>query len=150
MTASEHECYDLLETVIQLFDSTVVLIGSDSSLYCDKMYSMLSRLMGNKELNRTTSTRIPRTTGGKPGILFKAVLLKRTDIYLIWYRNSCTKTLEWNHQNETDENLYIETQASAIASLHYDVQERRWRELFDKIVSHYRENQGQIFYYLGE
>lgn len=75
MTASEHECYDLLETITQLFDSIVVLIGSDSSLHCDKMYSMLSRLMGKKELNRTTSTRIPRTTGGKPGILFKVVLL---------------------------------------------------------------------------
>ena len=135
MTASEHECYDLLETTIQLFDSIVVLIDSGYSSYCDKMYSILSRLMGNKELNRTTSTRIPRTTVGKPGILFKAVLLKRTDKYPTWYRNSCTKILELNHQNETDENLYIGTQANAIASLHYEVQELRWRLLSDKIVS---------------
>lgn len=96
---------------------------------------MLSRLMANKELDSTTSTRIPRTTVGKPGILFKAILLKRIDKHPEWYRYSCSKTPEINHQNETDENLYIGTQANAIASLRYDVQEPRWCLLSDKIVS---------------
>lgn len=62
MTASEHECYDLLEIIIQLFDSIVVLIDLDYSWLSDKMYSMLARLMGNKDLDRSASTRIPRTT----------------------------------------------------------------------------------------
>ena len=135
MIASEHECYNLLETIIQLFDSIVVLIDSSYSFHCDKMYIILSRLMGNKKLDRTTSTRIPRTTVGKPGILFKAVLLKRTDIDSTCYKNTCTKVLDLNRQNEADENLYIGTQANAIASLHYDVQEPRWRLLSDKILS---------------
>ena len=135
MTASEHECYDLLETIIQLFASIVVLFDSSYSLSGDRLYSILSRLMGNKNLTRTTSTRIPGTTAGKPGILFKAILLARTDKYPAWYRNSLEKILELNHQNKTDENLYIGTQANAIASLHYDVQELRWRLLSDKIVS---------------
>lgn len=68
----------------------------------------------------------------------------------MWYRNSYTKILKWNHQNETDENLYIETQASAIASLHYDVQEPRWRELFDKIVSRLSRKPRANFLLLGE
>ena len=135
MTASEHECHDLLETIIQLFASIVVLFDSSWSHDSDRLYSILSRLMGNKNSDRTTSTRIPRTTAGKPGILLKAILLERTDKYPVWYRNSLEKILELNHQNKTDENLYIGTQANAIASLHYDVQEPRWRLLSDKIVS---------------
>ena len=136
MTAAEHECYDVLKTIIQRFACIVVLIDSSYKfIYNGEPYSILSRLMGNKSLDRTTSTRIPRTTMGKPGILFKAISLVRTDKYPEWYRNSFAQVLEWNHQNKTDENLYIGTQANAIANLHYGFEEPRWRLLSDMIVS---------------
>lgn len=116
MTASEHKCYDPLNTIIQSFDPIVVLFDSTHSLYCDRMYSLLSRLMGNKELKCTTSTRIPRTTVGNPGISIKAILLERTNRYPKSYRNSRTKILakilELEHQNEIDENIHIGTQAN--------------------------------------
>ena len=131
MTASEDECYDVPETIIQRFSCIVVLTDSSYS-YHPGLYSILRRLMGNKDLDRIASARIPRTTKGKPGILFKAISLARTDK---WYRNSFAQVLEWNHQIETDENLYIGTQANAIANLHYGFEEPRWRLLSDMIVS---------------
>lgn len=133
MTASEHECYDLLETTIQLFDSIIVLIDHHSS-HGHEINDILSHLMRNKESNRTTSNRIPRTIVGKPGILFKGVLLEQTNKYSTFLRKPCNNILELNHQTETDKNLYLRNQANKIASLQYDIQEPRWRLLSDKIV----------------
>ena len=136
MTASEHECYNVLETIVQRFACVVVLMDSKYTITHNcHLYNILSRLMGNKDLRRTTSTRIPRTTMGKPGILFKAISLARLDECFVWYRNSSAQVLEWKYQNKTDEDLYIGTQANVIASLHYDLEEPRWRLLSDKIVS---------------
>lgn len=133
---SEQECYKILQSLVQHFDSIVILIDSRYDIHRTKAYEILCRLMGKTKLERLDSTRLARTNGTQPGILFKAILFLpyETQNWPCWYRHERTEVLQLDHHTQAkDEESYISSQAQAISSIHFEAQRPEWLLLNERI-----------------
>lgn len=134
--ASEKECYKILQSLVQHFDSIVILIDSRYSDYQAKAYEILCRLMGKTRLECLDSTRVARTNGTQPGILLKAIsfLAYETHGWPCSYRPKSTEVLQLDHHTQAkDEESYVSSQAQAISSIHFEAQGPEWLLLNEKI-----------------
>ncbi len=132
--ASEQECYNVLQSLVQHFDSILILIDSRYSIYSAEYYEILCRLVGEKKLVCLDSTRLARKNGTQPGILIKAVFLFQTDDYRSWYQPKGTEVLRLDRNTQAkDEETYVSSQAQAISSIHFEADGPEWLLLTEKI-----------------
>lgn len=132
--ASKQECYEVLQSLVQHFDSIVILIDFHYSCQSAETYEILCRLVGETKLVCLDSTRLARKNGTQPRILIKAVFLFQTDNWPIWDRPKGTEVLQLDHNTQAkDEEVYVYSQAQAISSIHFEADEPEWLLLNEKI-----------------
>ena len=131
---SEQECYEILQSLIQHFDSFIILIDSRYAFQLAKHYEFICHLIGKTELVRLDSTLLARKDGTQPRILLKAIFFFQTDRWPCWYRPENTRILGICHSNQVnDEDSYIPSQAEAVCNIHHESQQPEWGSLYANI-----------------
>lgn len=133
-TASEEECYNILQRLIQQFDSVVILIDYRYAFRNTLHYQLMIQLKGQEDQQKLQATRLSRTDGTRPGIVIKGLLLFETDNWPSRFRPESMQLVNMSHLNQKqDEERYISSQAQAICDLHYEKDLLDWMVLYERI-----------------